>query len=432
MVDKKLPKKALIVTYYWPPAGGPGVQRWLKFVKYLRDYNIEPTVYVPSNPTYPLVDKLLEKDIPKGLRVLKQPIFEPYKLASVLSKKGTNSMSRGLIREKEQGLAEKILLWIRGNIFVPDARKYWVKPSVRFLRKIIQEENADVLITTGPPHSLHLIGLKLKALTGVKWIADFRDPWTGIGYHDKLKPGKRAQRIHETLEKEVLTRADAVIATSYTTAKEFEAIAGRKVHTITNGFDDVDRVSYPPSDKFCMSHIGSLLTGRDPKILWEALAELCEEIPDFAGDLEIKLVGAVSEDVLGSVKMAGLNPYMQRVGYVSHEEALRLQQEARVLLLLEIDAGYTRGIIPGKLFEYMAAQRPVLAIGPSGWEAGSILKETGAGSVFTYKEKEALKSKIEFLYRDFNNKVEAAENKAIEKYSRKALTGELARIINRI
>ena len=424
-------KKVLIITYYWPPAGGPGVQRWLKFVKYLGDFGVDPVIYAPSNPNYPLLDSSLEKEIPEGVKVFKQPIFEPYKWASMLSKKGTQNMSRGLIREKEQGWAEKALLWIRGNIFIPDARRFWVKPSVKYLKKLISAEDIEVIITTGPPHSLHLIGTQLKKLPRVKWIADFRDPWTGIGYHDKLKPGKRARKLHSTLEKKVLQEADIVLATSKTTAKELSDISGRKVKTITNGFDDVDVLEHPVSEKFCLSHIGSLLTGRDPEILWEVLGELIGEVEGFQEQLEVRLVGAVSEDVLGSIKKAGIGKHVELVGYVSHDKALELQREARVLLLLEIDAEITRGIIPGKLFEYMAAQRPIVAIGPQGWEVGSILKETGAGHIFTYGDKASLKDTILALYQDFLNNRNIADLQ-IEQYSRKALTEVLAGVIKQL
>ena len=182
-----MPKKVLIITYYWPPAGGPGVQRWLKFVKYLPEYDIEPIVFCPENANYPLLDKSLEEEVSKETTILKLPINEPYKFAKLFSSK-TKTISKGIISSKEnQSFIEKILLFIRGNFFIPDARKNWVKPSVNFLKSYIKQEQIDTIITTGPPHSLHLIGLELKEALAVKWIADFRDPWTTIGYHKKLQ-----------------------------------------------------------------------------------------------------------------------------------------------------------------------------------------------------------------------------------------------------
>ena len=181
-------KKALIIAYYWPPAGGPGVQRLFKFVKYLRDFDVEPIVYIPENPSYPINDDSFVNEIPEGLKVIKQPIKEPYKLASKFSKGDSNTISKGIIKNSsKQSLKEKLMLFIRGNFFIPDARIGWVKPSVQFLNKYIRENGIEVVITTGPPHSLHLIALKLKNKLAFNWIADFRDPWTTIGYHKKLK-----------------------------------------------------------------------------------------------------------------------------------------------------------------------------------------------------------------------------------------------------
>ncbi|WP_224490360.1 glycosyltransferase family 4 protein [Robertkochia flava] len=432
-MEPKTLKRVLIITYYWPPAGGPGVQRWLKFVKYLREFGVDPLVYVPENPSYPLLDQDLIKEVPEDITVFKHPVFEPYSIASVFSKKGTEAMSSGLIKEKEQGIKERLLLWIRGNLFIPDARRFWIHPSVKFLEPLLEQKQIDTVVTTGPPHSLHLIGLKLQKETKVKWIADFRDPWTSIGYHKKLKLSRWAAKKHKQLEKKVLKSADIVLATSHTTAKELEGISGRGVKTLTNGFDTADTpVEVGPSSKFRLAHIGSLLTGRDPKILWEVLGELVETERSFKDDLEINLVGAVSEEVLQSVKNAGLEPFLFVKGYVSHDKALQLQREARVLLLLEIDSKDTRGIIPGKLFEYMAARRPVLAIGPENWEAGELLAESRAGAVFTYKEKQPLKEAVIELYRNYKNGTIFGEETQISQYTRKALTEKLATIIKDI
>ena len=190
-------KKVLIITYYWPPAGGPGVQRWLKFVKYLREFNVDPVLYIPENPDYPILDASFNNEIPEGIKIYKHPIFEPYKLASFFSREKTKRISSGLIKSKNQSFLEKIMLWIRGNLFIPDARKYWINPSVNFLSEILSKEKIETIITTGPPHSVHLIGYKLKEKFDINWISDFRDPWTSIGYHKKLKLTKASQKKHK-------------------------------------------------------------------------------------------------------------------------------------------------------------------------------------------------------------------------------------------
>ncbi|QED36848.1 glycosyltransferase family 4 protein [Antarcticibacterium arcticum] len=423
-------KKVLIITYYWPPAGGPGVQRWLKFVKYLRDFQIEPVVYIPSNPDYPIKDDSLENEVPNGIEILKQRIFEPYFLAKIFSKKQTSAISSGIIKDdNKQGFLQKLLLYIRGNFFIPDARKFWIKPSVKYLSEYIKQHKTDTIITTGPPHSVHLIGLSLKEKLQVKWIADFRDPWTGIGYHKKLKLSETSEAKHIQLEAEVLQKASHIITTSFTTKAEFELITRVPITVITNGFD-IDRPTSQVLDKtFTISHIGSLLSGRNPQNLWNVLHELVEENPDFANDLRLKLVGAVSEEVLDSIKNSGLEKNLDQIGYVAHREALMLQNRAQVLLLIEIDSVETRGIIPGKLFEYLASKRPILALGPEKWDVERILYETGSGNFFNYSAKDELKYRIMAYYKLYKQDLLSSESKNIEKYSRRSLTGKLADLL---
>ena len=405
------------------------MQRWLKFVKYLGEFGVEPVVYAPENPHYPVTDKSFEKEIPQDITVLKRPVFEPYAIASVLAGKKTKEISSGLIREKKQSSVEKILLWIRGNLFIPDARKFWVKPSVHYLSGYLREENIDTVITTGPPHSVHLIGMGLKKKTGVRWIADFRDPWTSISYHEKLKLSGSSRRKHQELEREVLNRADRLLVTSFTTADEFREKTGTPIEVITNGYDLTFTENVEPDKTFTIAHIGSLLTERNPLILWEALAELTAEHKDFADNLVLKFAGTVSNEILNTLEEYGLSKYLVLPGYVSHEEALKLQRSARILLLIEMNREETRGIIPGKLFEYMVAKRPVIAIGPEGWDVARIITETGAGTTFTYAEKGALKDKLFRSYERFLwNKLKVSPS-GVQKYSRRALANKLANLI---
>ena len=423
-------KKVLIITYYWPPAGGPGVQRWLKFVKYLQDFDIDPIVYIPENPDYPIIDKSLVEEIPKGITILKKPIFEPYFLAKIFSKKEISTISSGIIREeKSQNFLQRLFLYIRGNFFIPDARKFWIKPSIKYLSKYLSENNIDTIITTGPPHSLHLIGLGLKKKLELKWIADFRDPWTEIGYHKKLKLTSSAETKHIALEREVLTSTDHIITTSFSTQKEFKSKTNKPVTVITNGYDASEGISSELDQKFTLSHIGSLLSGRNPINLWKVLKELTLENDDFKEDLVLKLVGTVSNDVLSSIIDHGLETYLELPGYVSHKKANEIQQKSQVLLLVEIDSPETKGIIPGKLFEYMAAKRPILALGPKNWDVKNILTETNAGIYFGYQEEVSLKAHISSLYNLYKVQQLNINSVNTEKYSRKNLTGELAKLL---
>ena len=422
-------KRALIITYYWPPAGGPGVQRWLKFVTYFKDFGIEPVVFIPDNPHYPLQDKSIVSEIPEGIEIIRFPIKEPYGFAKIFSKKKTNQVSSGIITNKNQSVLEKLLLWIRGNFFIPDARIGWVKPAVGFLKEYLAKNDMDIVISSGPPHSLHLIGMALKEKLGIKWVADFRDPWTTIHYHQSLRLNKRAQKKHLKLESKVLNNSDLVVVTSARTKKEFQKITSVPIEVISNGYDILEKIEPNLDAQFSIVHIGSLLTNRNPELLWEILSELKDENKVFSKNLLIKLVGVVSEDVLKSLAVFGLTENYKILGYVSHQEAIQIQHDAQVLLLVEMDSPETKSIIPGKLFEYVAANRPILAIGPEGSDVEGIIKETNTGVYFKYTDKKKLKQQLQLYYEAYLKANLNVNSKNIEKYSRSALTKSLSTIL---
>ena len=427
------PKKILIITYYWPPAGGPGVQRWLKFVKYLPDFGIQPIVYVPENPTYPIVDEKLVKEVSDKAIILKHTIFEPYQLASLFSKNKTKKISSGIIpNQKKQSFLDKTFLWIRGNLFIPDARVFWVKPSVAFLEKYIVENTIDTIVTSGPPHSLHLIGLELKQKLNLKWFADFRDPWTTIGYHKSLRLSRFAAKKHKTLERQVLNTADTIIVTSKTTKTEFEAITSKPISVITNGYDTEEVGKQTLDLKFSLAHIGSFMSERNPLILWESLVELITEIPDFKSHLEIKLIGAVSQEVLETIQQFGLNVYLNNLGYVSHVEAIAHQRKSQVLILIEINSADTKSIIPGKLFEYRVSNRPIIAIGPKDSDFAEIITNTNTGVFFDYSEKLKLKRVILDFYNQFLEGKLQSNGVGLQNYSRRNLTKNLVELLNKM
>lgn len=421
-------KKVLIITYYWPPAGGPGVQRWLNFSKHLPDFGIQPIVYKPQNPSYPIKDSSLEGSA--EVKTIEKSIFEPYALAELLSKSDSKTISSGIIKsKKKQSWKERLMLYIRGNFFIPDARVFWVKPSISFLKEYLKNQDIDTIITTGPPHSLHLIGKGLKEIyPQLQWIADFRDPWTTIGYHSSLKLTEKSKQKHLELEHDVLNSADQIIVTSFQTQDEFVQKTDRPVEVITNGYEEIS-VDSELSENFTISHIGSLLNERNPKVLWGVLSELIEENPVFKDFFELKLIGKVSESVLESAHESGLKKFVSVVGYLDHKDAVESQRSSQLLLLIEIDKPETKSIIPGKVFEYLASQRPILAIGPKGWDVNQIISETNSGQCFTYNEKENLKSYIKESFDAFLNGKLKANTQNIEKYSRKNLTKKLAKFI---
>lgn len=422
--------KALIVTYYWPPAGGPGVQRWLLFTKYLAEFGVQPIVFVPDNPHYPLVDASLTAQVSKDIEIIRFPIKEPYHWARFFSKKKTQTISSGIISEKKkQSLTERILLWIRGNFFIPDARKNWVQPSVDFLENYVTENQIEVLVTTGPPHSLHLIGLRLKEKNKLRWIADFRDPWSSIGYHKKLKLTSASQKKHTDLEKKVLQTADDIIVTSPGTRKEFESKTDKPIHLITNGYDRTLSASSVLDEKFTITHTGSLISGRNPVILWEVLKELSDGIPGFSEDLNIQFAGVVNREVLEGLKEYNLNKNFNLLGYIPYNQVVDIINSSQILLLIEIDSPETRDILPGKLYEYLASRRPILAFGPEGSDVEKIILETRSGEFFTYRDRDKLKEILGLWYQRYKNGSLAIESRQLEQFHRRNLTQKLATLI---
>lgn len=430
-------KKAIIITYYWPPSGGAGVQRWLKFVKYLRDFGWEPIVFCPENPEYPEFDSSLLRDVPPGLEVIRYPIWEPYNAyKKLLGQKKEEKINAAFLSEKKKNRTlENISVWIRGNFFIPDARKYWIRPSVRFLKTYLSSHHVDALISTGPPHSTHLIARPLAAHFGLPWLADFRDPWTNIDFYKDLKLSDRADRKHRRMELGVLRNASVVTVISKSMADDFAKILNRNYEVITNGYDHEDTshtLKIDPDQKFSIAHIGTLVSTRNPIALWIALRDLVKEVDGFARQLEIKLVGKVDLSVRNSVTEYGLEPYLRKIDYMPHDEVIREQQRSQVLLLIINNTPNSKMILTGKFFEYLAARRPILCIGPPEGDAAAILRETNAGLLADYDDHETLKSNIRHFFQAYRAGTLNVDSREIGKYSRKELTASLAGVMQQM
>lgn len=422
--------KVLIITYYWPPSGGSGVQRWLKFVKYLRNFNVEPVVYTADNPKYAILDETLQNEIPTAVEVLKQPIKEPNNIFSFFGKKSKRT-SAGFL-DANPSFFGKILQYIRANYFIPDARKFWIKPSVKFLSEYLSNNKIDVIITTGPPHSLHLIGLQLKQKLAIKWIADFRDPWTDIDYFHQLPLTKKTIRKHYQLEEEVVSTADCVLVVSKTMKEKYLKF-NHKIEVITNGFDDVEDESKVELDiKFSIVHIGMMNADRNPKILWKVLSDLIKENQDFAEDLQLKFVGKLAHEVFESINNNKLTSVIEYITYLPHKEVVIFQKSAQILLLAVNKVPSAGGIITGKLFEYLQANRPILAIAPPEGDLAEIINSTKAGKVVGFDDEETLKKDILEMYKAYKKHKLVVNSKSIGQYHRKNLTGDLADIIKKI
>ncbi|WP_312764560.1 glycosyl transferase family 1 [Epilithonimonas sp.] len=429
-------KKVLIVTYYWPPAGGPGVQRWLKFAKYLPQFGWEPIIYTPENPSYPLVDETLTKEVPKNLKIVKTDIWEPYQIAEKFSKSNKKFKGGQFDVGKNQSFVSKLSIFIRGNFFIPDARKFWVKPSIRFLKKYLQENHIETIVTTGPPHSLHLIGLGLKKeLPDLKWIADFRDPWTEISYYKHLKLTSGSDKKHRQLEKSVFENADLTLATSYTDAENFRK-NGANAFCITNGFDK-ENTSTPLSVtdrkiKFTLSYVGILEQLRNPENLWKALENLCKTNSDFVNDLELKFVGMIDDKILNEIENSVLKNNIKNLGYLSHTDSVEEMENSEILLITNFPNETSKGIIPGKLFEYLATGKQIISFGPKDADVETILNKTKAGKHFDYSENLEIQKFIFSLYQDWKAGKSINNSADINEFSRKELTKKLAKLLDEI
>ncbi len=441
-------KKVLIITYYWPPSGGAGVQRWLKFTKYLRDFGWEPIIYTPENPESPDNDPSLQKDIPKNLTVIKTKIWEPYTFYKVFigQKKDKKINAAFLTESKKPKKFEKIAVWIRGNFFIPDARKFWVKPSINYLVNYLKDNPVDAIISTGPPHSMQLIALGLKRKLNIPWMADFRDPWTNIDFYSKLMLTPFADHKHKRLELDVLKNADVVTCVGKTWLDELEELLKKdmggkftpEIHNkfkfISNGYDpdDYTEEKVEADKKFSIVYIGTLDKSRNPGILWKTLAKILKENSDFANDFQLKLVGKTDIAVTEDIENNGLKPYMEKTPYLTHAEVTQVQKKSQVLLLLINNTPNAMGITTGKLFEYFAAKRPILCIGPKGGDADKILEETNGGLISGYEDSKTLEANILYFYNKYKQSNLLCESVNIEKYSRKMLTGEVAEVLNGI
>jgi len=428
-------KRVLIVTYYWPPSGGVAVQRWLKFVKYLRDFGWEPIVYTPENPESFYDDHSLFKDIPENIEVIKRPIWEPYDIYRWITGRKGKKLRLGFADDTgKKGIVAKLMVWIRGNFFIPDPRIFWVRPSVKFLKRYLKQHPVDAIVTTGPPHSMHLVGLKLKRKLNIPWLADFRDPWTKIDFYHELRLTRLADRYHHKLEQEVVRIADCVLVVSQQMKREFDCLGGRKVVVLTNGFDtdDIPAGETQRNDNFSICYVGTMNSARNPNILWQALSRICTVNTEFAQKLRIQMAGQIDISVTTAIKNYDLDKNFEYHGLLPHDRALALQKNAQILLLVINNTPNAKGIITGKFFEYLAAGRRILTIGPTDSDIAEIIRETAAGDVVDYNDIEgATQTLIKYfnLYKQGNL---TPEPKGTEKYSRKTLTGRLSEIFNQI
>ena len=431
-------KRLLIISYYWPPTGGSGVQRWVKFAKYLPSFGWQPVVYTPENPEQLAVDESLLSDVPEEAEIIKTHITEPYGLYRKFFGGSSKSTEKGTglnpLNSQKKSWKQKLAVLLRGNLFVPDPRVWWVRPSVKYLKDYLEKHPVDAMVTTGPPQSMHLIGLGLKKAMGDKaprWIVDFRDPWTQMFYFKHLGLLPLAERKHRRLEQRVLDAADDIISVTPLVQADFQAATKTPVHLITNGFDpsDYPESKYVPGERFTIVHTGLFASDGNPLALWDILSEKCAADLAFAGALRIILAGKVDPEIVEAVRSRGLEANLELPGYLPHEATVALQSSASMLILpLRREPEY-RKVLPGKIFEYLAARRPVLGIGQEDGAAATVLRTAGSGEMYDWENREPMEL---FLGRQWKSFLEgdcSPVGNDIDTYSRITLTGRLAGLL---
>jgi len=385
-------KKVLIITYYWPPSGGSGVQRWLHFSRYLSQLGWDPIIYTPENAEAPVTDESLIDSFTDSVHVIKYPIWEPFEVYKSLTGKKGQKIQTGFLNEggkSDKKWLQKLALWLRANLFIPDAKKYWIRPSIKHLSEFLKDHPVDIIVSTGPPHTTHLIALGLKRKTGIPWLADFRDPWTNIDWFDKLPMTNWAKRKHHRLEQAVLKEASGISCVSRTWTQEFEELAQRSVKLITNGFapSDFQHFDKKPDTHFTILHTGSLNADRNPTVFWRFLGEEISRNESLKNSLKIQLVGAVDVSVIQSIEVNGLSSYLDQRPFIPHEEVIELMSSCSLLLLPLNNVKNQQGIIPGKLFEYLASNQAIMAIGPKTGDSAQILQGQDGTLVIDFDEK---------------------------------------------
>ena len=433
-------KKVLIITYYWPPSGGSGVQRWLKFAKYLPEFGWEPIIFTPENPDFDFKDESLLKDVSDDLEVIKFPIWEPYGIYKRLL--GKRVVEQGQISDKNKSsVISKLSVWVRGNFFIPDPKVFWVRPASKFLMNYVKDNNIQHIITTGPPHSMHLIGSRLKKrIPSLNWVADFRDPWSSWDLYDKLRLAFFAKKKHLTLERRVLRKANSVITINSDLQRELNIHSKTQVSLITNGYDKADFDSYEfgvnqlmssDRNKFHIVHVGIYNELRDPLEFWDAIKYLRSKYDDFNLCISIDFYGSVSSGIISRIEEdEDLKDCVHFYGYVSHSKVYEVYAGADVLLLPMNRSRTIYKNVPGKLFEYLFVRKPILLIGTNDSDPQKIVEECKAGVFVPFDNVECLQKKILDLFSSWKRKEHLFMAHGFEKYERKNLTGKLVEILD--
>lgn len=416
-------RKVLIITYYWPPAGGPGVQRVLKFVKYLRDFGWEPIILTVREGEYPALDEGLAQDVPPGIQVFATRSIEFFSLFKrATGRKKEAPIETYILNREKAGWKDLFFTWLRQNVFLPDARVGWVPFAVQKGKEIIAREKPDLIFSSSPPHSLQLAAARLAKYSGIPWVADFRDPWTDAFWDKGLRRSAWAAACIRNMERRMVSRATALTSVSQGVLELLLKGNTKQSLVLPNGFDSDDfQLQKAPAPRFRIVYAGHIAASQNPVNFFEAVANLS---PELRSRLDIQFWGKFDESVYRAIMQLGLQEIVKLNPYIPHAAAVRAITNADLLLLL-IPRMYGKGILTGKVFEYLATGNYILGIGDPQGEAAQIVQECKAGEMFDYNAN-LLPVLSDLLHAWEKGFLPQADRNGIARYDRKQIAGRLA------
>lgn len=436
-------KKFLFITYYYPPAGGPSVQRIIRIIQYMAQNGWQSVVLTVKDGDYTMEDSFLFKRIPEGTRVIKTDFFEPYKLyRKFTGRKLEDKIPLAVLSSHSKaGWKEKLANTIRANLFIPDGRIGWYRKGVKAGLEVIKNDpDIKLVFSSGPPHTVHLIGKKLACKSGLPFVTDFRDPWVNIDYYNDIKRNPLTVALDKHLEGKVLRQANGISVVGPGCRDQIleghKNIPREKSIIVYNGFDpDVypPEKPNPPKNKFILTYIGNLPFSRFIPGFFHAISEL-KKHPEIQPDkFQFHFYGHVDESVKKEIDKFEIDKFLTFHDFVPHEQAIRATVESHLLLLIINDTPTKKGIVPGKMFEYLASERFVLAIGPVDGDAAKIYNETGCGKFFDYEDISGIKNFLLESYRNWQKgNWQPSDTSLISKYERAEQLAKIKEMFERL
>lgn len=434
-------KNLLIIAYYFPPSGGPGVQRVLKHVKYLREFGWKPHILTVSNGQFPARDESLLKEVPEDIVIERTHIYEPYDLYRLFTgKKKGSAIDVNVIKKEDQktGIKDKIAELIRATFFIPDARIGWIFTARKAVREMVEKYNIDAVYSSSPPYTCSLIGRYAKKKYALPWVAGFRDPWTGF-----ISSPKRwflPAAIDRHLEKSVFAKSDFVECAWKGIIKDalskYPNLDKSKFIHVPNGFDSADypQVEKKRNERFILTYTGSMYGRRNPASLFAAIEKLTAEKKIDPKEILLRFIGRFGTEVQEMFNSVSFPDSIEIIPYIPHKESIRYLMQSDLLLLVVDESKESEEIVPGKVYEYIGTHNPVLAIAPSSSAIADLMDETQAGAIAHQSEIEKIGKIFLAFFNDWkgNRNTYSPNVEAINSYERKESAKKLAELLNQL